>query len=188
MKNRFLHEEDYARLLTHINERLVANPTAFELIVAVLMATGCRSDEALKLKRSDINFKSGEIEIHSSKGSNANTPKLPNIITKHLNTMLVGDKTLGEVFAPDCTAASQKRVLRRYWKRLCYSLEFISDLGLHSIRHSVATRYLDLKTGDIRGLQLLLGHKNISSTTHYMTNYDYARVAETLKKISGIIS
>ena len=69
-----------------------------------------------------------------------------------------------------------KRRIRNYIKLVSEG----EGLGPHILRHSFATHMID-RGADIRSVQELLGHKDISSTQIY-THLDFKHLAETYDK------
>jgi len=69
--------------------------------------------------------------------------------------------------------------------------KYIEDLGkkvigerlyFHQLRHTFATEYLKKHSGDLRGLQLLLGHSRIDTTAIYA----HIAVDDTIKRSSEV--
>ena len=75
------------------------------------------------------------------------------------------------------TVALHRQTAHDILKNACIAAGLNGKLATHSLRKSFAQRLYD-KTGDIYMVQELLGHRNLSTTQHYLgVNYADARAA-----------
>ena len=154
-------------------------------IIEVLYGTGIRVSELIHLKLSNIFFKENIIKI-VGKGNKERFVPLGNIASNEIKEYIkirksnIIDSRFSDIL-----------FLNRYGRGLTRSMIFkiISDsckkIGLdkkispHTLRHTFATHLL--KNGaDIRTIQLILGHENITTTEIY-THLDTYYLGEVLK-------
>jgi integrase len=110
-----------------------------------------RISEVLNLKPEDIDLGRKLIKIKEAKGmKDRNIPISPNAIKglKHL-PIKCGRRALQYAFK-----RKAKEVLGK-------------DLHFHTLRHSGATYYFNIKKWDIRAIQVFLGHSKLDTTSIY---------------------
>ncbi|OGK19208.1 hypothetical protein A3D80_02230 [Candidatus Roizmanbacteria bacterium RIFCSPHIGHO2_02_FULL_40_13b] len=146
-------------------------------ILEVLFSTGLRVSELVALNRDKVNLNSGEFGI-IGKGGHARVVFLSDNAKEWLSSyMQARDDAYKPLFirysgpkAEDeltdeksrLTARSVERLVDKY--RLKVGITF--SIGPHILRHSFATDLLQ-HGADIRSVQDMLGHKNISTTQIY---------------------
>lgn len=147
-------------------------------ILEVLFSTGLRVSELVKLNTDDINFKSGEFTV-IGKGRKPRTVYLSEAARKwvqqYLATRNDGFKPLflrysGKTMEEQdfdgeslrLTVRSVQRLVKKYTMRAGISI----DATPHTLRHSFATGLLR-EGADLRSVQELLGHANVSTTQIY---------------------
>lgn len=174
---KFLEREQIERLL---NMPEISTPQGLrdKAILEVLFSTGLRVSELVNLNRDQVNFDRREFGV-IGKGrrprvvflSENAADWLKRYLEKREDTgkplfvrysgkkPLEGDKT-GESLR--LTARSVQRLVEKYVKKARLPIKITP----HGLRHSFAT---DLLTGgaDLRAIQELLGHKNVSTTQIY---------------------
>ncbi len=145
-----------------------------ELLVNLLMYTaGLRVTEASNVKTSDINFKKSQIKSFQKGGKNS-LVAIPNTIIKQIKLFA----PLNFKFIYGNTPLSTRSVYDWVVKRSLLSAG--KKISPHGLRHSFATHLL--RSGsDLRVLQELLGHKNISTTEKY-THLELSDISEALDK------
>lgn len=145
-----------------------------ELIVNLLMYSGgLRVTEACNVKTSEFNFKKSQIRT-IRKGDKESIIALPLSITKQIQKVLNPKDTYLYGEEPLNTRSVYAWVVKR-------SLAFVNKkISPHGLRHSFATHLL--RSGsDLRVLQELLGHQNISTTEKY-THLELADLSAALDK------
>lgn len=149
----------------------------------LLYATGLRASEIISLALNDINLEAGYL-IAYGKGSKERLIPIgevaQNLIKKYLKNSrptLLKNKQSHHLF----TTRSGKSMTRQgFWKlikKYALSAGIRKKITPHTLRHSFATHLLE-RGADLRSVQMMLGHADISSTqiyTHVTT--------ERLKKI-----
>ncbi len=156
-------------------ERLVKSPSGDDpaglrdrAILETLYSTGIRVSELVGLDISKIDFISGVVKVFG-KGSKERIVPIGEPALKAIRSYIEtrpGADDKEAVFlnksGDRLTDRSVRRVVDKYI-RLCSIVEHISP---HSLRHSFATHLLD-RGADLRSVQELLGHMNLSTTQIY---------------------
>lgn len=138
-------------------------------ILETLYSTGIRVSELVGIDVSDIDFISGVIKVLGKGSKERMVPigdEAVSSIRKYLDSRPKRVKDKDAVFLNSrggrLTDRSVRRVVDKYIRR-CSIEEKISP---HSLRHSFATHLLD-RGADLRSVQELLGHMNLSTTQIY---------------------
>ncbi len=174
---KFLEREQVERLL-NMPEISKADGLRDKAILETLFSTGLRVSELTKLNRDQINFDRKEFGV-IGKGRRARVVFLSDSSVEWLQRYLkdrtdesialfiryagkkpdIDDKN-GESFR--LTPRSVQRLVEKYVKKARLPVKITP----HGLRHSFAT---DLLTGgaDLRAIQEMLGHKNVSTTQIY---------------------
>ena len=149
-------------------------------MLEVLYSTGMRVSELVGMNTDDVDIISGAVKVRG-KGKRERMALLGKEAQKALRNYL--DKRKGEekaVFLNKrgrrLTDRSVRRILDKYVKQC--SIE--QNISPHSIRHSFATHLLN-NGADLRSVQELLGHKNLSTTQIY-THLGSQRIKEIYSK------
>lgn len=179
----------------HIEQLVIAPDTSKEegvrdrAILELLFSTGLRVSELVKLNHNQINFERREFGV-IGKGGRARvvfvSDRALEWIKRYLEIRKDKFKPLfirysGKVIDEDggekmrLTVRSIERIVKKYVKLARIPV----DATVHTLRHSFAT---DLLTNgaDLRSVQEMLGHKNISTTQIYthITNKQLREVHE----------
>lgn len=171
-------------------ERLLSQPLPFQktglrdkAILEVLFSTGLRVSELAKLDKDKVDLKRREFGV-IGKGGRARVVFLSERAIKWLGKYLAArkdeDKALfisysGPKGNHRLTSRSIQRIVKKYAKKARLPMEVTP----HVLRHSFATDLL-MAGADIRSVQEMLGHKNISTTQIYthVTNKQLRNVHE----------
>ena len=141
--------------------------------VRLLLFTGCRRNEILKLRWDDVDRAAGELRIRESKTGPRRVP-----LTAPVARVLAG---IPRIEGNPWVIAGGRRGeplkdINSYWHRL-RERAGLKDLRLHDCRHSFASQALAIGEG-LPTIARLLGHKTV------MTTYRYAHLAEDSEKAS----
>lgn len=175
-KVKVLNEEQLERLLAAPDIRMKAGrrDTA---ILELLFSTGLRVSELAGLNRDDINLKTREISV-LGKGKRVRVVFISNDAAAALSSYL--DQRVDE-FKPlfihyagrrgsvnkdgedlRLTSRSIQRLVKKYARKAGLAIEPTP----HTLRHTFATDLLR-EGADLRAVQEMLGHKNVSTTQIY---------------------
>ena len=135
-------------------------------------ATGMRVTEIISLDMSDVHLEEGYVVCHS--GSKERNIPLGSLSLKALEEyvvkarpILIKDEKVDALFVN----INGKRLTRQgFWKIVKYYKEqahITKDITPHVLRHSFATHLLQ-NGADLKAIQTMLGHSDISSTQVYM--------------------
>ena len=148
-------------------------------ILELLYATGLRVSELIQLKKSDINLEGGFL-VASGKRSKERVVPLGEISRQAIKDYLEKEKPKGIFLLPNrrggkLTRQAVWKLIRKYGKKMEKT-----HISPHTIRHTFATHLLE-GGADLRSVQILLGHEDISTTQIY-THVDKKRLMEIHKK------
>lgn len=156
---KFLNREQVERLL---NAPKVSSKTGLrdKAILEILFSTGLRVSELVKLNRDQIDLKRREFGV-IGKGKRPRvvflSQRAAKWLRRYLDTRKDDKKALFML-----TARSIQRIVKKYGRQCRLPLEITP----HVMRHSFATDLL-MAGADLRAVQEMLGHKNISTTQIY---------------------
>jgi len=187
---KFLQPEELERLFQSVDLKEKAG-LRNRAILEILFSTGLRVSELVSLNREQINIDSGEFGV-IGKGGKARVVFLSRHAKDWLSKYL---KSRNDPYQPlfirysgpkgkegltneklRLSARSVERMIDKYRKKA----GLLFRIGPHVLRHSLAT---DLLThgADLRSVQEILGHKNISTTQIY-THVTNVRLKEIHEK------
>lgn len=148
-------------------------------ILELLYATGLRVSELIKLKKSDINLEGGFL-VASGKRSKERVVPMGTYSKDAIKSYLEKEKPRGIFLFPNKRGNMLTR--QAIWKFIRkYGLKMEkSHISPHTMRHTFATHLLE-GGADLRSIQILLGHEDISTTQIY-THVDSKRLKEIHKK------
>jgi site-specific recombinase XerD len=164
-------------------DRLLNAPTLSNIqgkrdkaILEVLFSTGLRVSELVKLDRDKIDLDRREFGI-IGKGGRARVvflsirasewlQKYLNERTDKYNPVFIRHKGKMDPTTPDEKMRLSPRSVQRMIKKYVRKIKLPVDATPHVLRHSFATDLL-MAGADIRSVQEMLGHKNISTTQIY---------------------
>ena len=149
------------------------------MIISLLYATGMRISELLSLTLNQINFSTGFIQI-TGKGNKERSIPLPQNMLQAIRNYL--DKIYSQLISKEAKnhkpeyffVSSYKKNIRPITRQACWMIlkkillkaNINKKVSPHTLRHSLATHLL--KNGaNIRSIQLLLGHENLSTVQIY---------------------
>lgn len=181
----YLSEQEIKALFQVVDTDTSLHAVRNRAMLYVLYATGMRISELIKLSVSDIHYDTAFIAVQGKGGKQRHIPipeSIVNIISdyaQHEHRVIQPKQTKNRThylftihYAHKVTHMSRQSfwtILKGIWEKTG-SKKTISP---HKLRHSFATHML--KNGaDLRSLQLLLGHENLSTVqiyTHVETSY-----------------
>lgn len=185
---KFLTADQLERLLAQPN---IAKPTGLrdKAILETLFSTGLRVSELVKLNRETINLDRREFGVKGKGGRSRVvflSQRAASWLKKYLDSrddpwepLFIRHGGNVDPTTPDekmrLTARSVQRIVEKYVKKARLPVKITP----HGLRHTFATDLL-MAGADIRSVQELLGHKNISTTQIYthVTNRQLRQVHE----------
>jgi site-specific recombinase XerD len=185
-----LLEEELERLFKAIDTKETMG-IRDRAILEVLFSTGLRVSELVSLNREQVNMDSGEFGV-IGKGGKARvvflSKRAKEWLTKYLGKRADPNRPLFIRYSgpkPEegltdeklrLSARSIERLIDKYRKKA----GILFRIGPHVLRHSYATDLLS-HGADLRSVQEMLGHKNISTTQIY-THVTNTRLKEIHEK------
>ena len=133
------------------------------VMLHLLYATGLRVSELVKLPLISFNRHSGNLRV-LGKGSKE---RLLEEYLDYVRPQLLRGKTSPSLFI---TLQGKAMTRNRYWqilKEVVRKAGINKDTSPHALRHSFATHLLE-NGADLRSVQLMLGHSDISTTQFYI--------------------
>ena len=156
-RTRFLDQDEIQSLLAGASDR-------FRPILVTAIHTGIRRGEILHLEWPDVDIKNRLITIQQSKSGKKRMIPIDDTLMETL-TGLPSRFQKGYVF-PSRVKVGQPMVdLNHTFRRLVDRLE-IENVRFHDLRHTFAS-HLVMNGVDIKTVQELLGHANITMTMRY---------------------
>lgn len=151
-------------------------------LIEVMYATGLRVSELVNLKMSDLHLQLGLIQT-IGKGDKERIIPIGEIATEwleryfsHSRLTLLKDKVSPFVFLNDRGTQLSRQGVWKIIKNLVSAAGIDKDVSPHTLRHSFATHILE-NGADLRIVQELLGHADISTTQIY-THISKKRLSE----------
>lgn len=151
-------------------------------IVMLFIYTGVRLSELTNINVGDIDFVSKTIHIREGKGCRDRMVVFGYEVQHALDEYLKTKPTSVALFPSSCSERISNIRVYQIIKAIAKDAGITKNVHPHTLRHSFATALLS-NDADIRHIQTMLGHRNISSTqlyTHVDTT-DIARVYDRAK-------
>lgn len=154
----------------------ISASNAYELrnkaMLEVLYATGMRVSELVELKMSNLYFEDNMVKVFG-KGSKERLVPINDIAIDALNQYirfgrgeLLGTKDSEYVFISSRHTRITRQAFFKMLKSLCEEKGIKKNISPHTLRHSFATHLLN-NGADLRIVQEMLGHSNITTTQIY---------------------
>lgn len=151
-------------------------------MLEVMYGSGLRVSEVTALKVKNIDLDSGVVRFFG-KGSKERMVPLSYMATRYLRIYLeeyrcffVKKRITDNVFLNNHGSALTRQGFLMILKKICEQKGISKEVTPHSLRHSFATHLLE-GGADLRSIQVMLGHENLSTTQIY-TNLGVDTVRE----------
>jgi integrase/recombinase XerD len=135
-----------------------------KLILQLLYSSGLRVSEIVNLKPSDLDFSENTGWVREGKGKKDRIFILSEKLSKKLKKFAFKRQDWKYLFSKEKPLTT--RNIQKIVQKASKSAGINKEVHPHTLRHSFATHLLDNGT-DIRKIQILLGHSNISTTMIY---------------------
>ncbi|KYC65217.1 tyrosine-type recombinase/integrase [Heyndrickxia coagulans] len=165
-----LTPEEMKRLLDVPNKRRFADFRDYVLMV-LLIDGMMRISEAINLRKSDFDYKGQTVTIRAAVAKNRKTRTIPleHRTSRLIKELITENETDFESDYIFLTNYGEQITRDHFRKRLD---KFAAEAGIeknvhpHLFRHTAATRFLE-NGGDLRHLQMLLGHSDLRVILRY---------------------
>jgi integrase/recombinase XerD len=153
-----------------------------KLMISMIYACGFRVSELINLKTKDLDFEEMVGHIRQAKGKKDRVFNIPKFLLEELKDQKQNQEKENRVYLFTNPSTGEKMTTRNIQKmvqKAAFRAGIEKEVHPHTLRHSFATHLLENNV-DIRKIQELLGHADLSTTqiyTHIST--------EELKKIKS---
>lgn len=137
-----------------------------EIIIRVGLYLGLRCSEIQNLDVTDIDLERRSALVREGKGQRDRVVRIPEKLVGHLAS-LIGTRREGILIVGRGGKRVSGRTIRWRIARAAKFCGLVLHVHPHTLRHTYATRYLETG-GNIRRLQALLGHADLSTTAIYL--------------------
>ncbi len=167
----FLTVNELDKLFNSISEEEsyeLRDKTIFEL----LYSSGLRISEAIDLKLNDLDFENSFIHVIGKGDKERLVPagkealRLLNKYIKESRTSILGARESEFLFVSKKGSQLNRKSVWRLLKNYVTRTEIQKNITPHTLRHSFATHLIE-NGADLRSVQELLGHMDISTTQVY---------------------
>ena len=169
-------------------ERLLSSPNSNRIIerrdkamIEILYATGMRISELVNLKLTDVDFNRAVLKVFG-KGSKERLVPYGEKAAEALDIYL-RDRKKSDSKNVFLSNRGSQITRGAFWQRIKIYIKrenLKSSISPHTLRHAFATHLLN-RGADLRSVQILLGHSDLSTTQIY-THIAKQRLGEILKK------
>ena len=137
-----------------------------KFLLKVYYGSGLRLSEALKLRVKDFDFEENIFWVRDGKGGKDRMCILSEGFSKDLKEFCQYKGKDDFVFVNKKGDPLSSRAVQRVIERAKVEAKLNKDVHIHTLRHSFATHLLESGV-DIRKIQVLLGHADLSTTSIY---------------------
>ena len=183
-RERFLTDKEFTRLGQTLDEVGTRGGATAPAVAAIrlLMLTGCRKNEILKLRWEDVALEESELRLPDAKTGARVVPLSPRVV-----------KLLAELpriegnpwVIPGKRPGTHMTELDDAWQTV-RARAGLSDVRLHDLRHSFASRALALGES-LPMIGKLLGHAHVETTARY-AHLSRESVRETAERVAKSIA
>lgn len=139
-----------------------------KLILKLYYSSGLRLSEATHLRKKDLDFNENVIWIRNGKGGKDRMSILSKSLSIELENYCQYKNKDDFVFTNKNGDPIGERIIQYAMQKAKDKSKIQKDVHIHSLRHSFATHLLESGV-DIRKIQELLGHSDLSTTQIYTT-------------------
>ncbi len=155
------------------------------LILQLLYSSGLRVSESVHLKVQDLSFEEGVARVRGGKGDKDRVVILSKFWTTNAKRYLRKKKVSSEfVFSKKNGSPITADSVQRIIKEASQKAGINKEVTPHALRHSFATHLLE-SGENIRKIQELLGHSNLSTTQIY-TKVSLQELKKTVSPLDAL--
>ena len=155
-------------------------------ILELFYSSGLRLSELVNINKNDINFDDGTISV-TGKGNKERVLPIGSFASKAINKWLETRKNISNLSSDNKILFLSQNAKKLTPRAIQYRLKFWAikqgvpeNIHPHLLRHSFASHLLQ-SSQDLRAVQELLGHANISTTQIY-THLDFQHLSKIYDK------
>jgi len=156
-----------------------------KLMISLIYAAGLRVSELLNLQVNDLNFQEKIGHVKQGKGRKDRVFNIPEFLMDELKIQAENQKSRQEepLFSGSKGKLSSRNI-QKIVRLAGKKADIQKQISPHTLRHSFATHLLESGV-DIRKIQELLGHKDLSTTQIYthISNEELKKVKSPLDEI-----
>ena len=136
-------------------------------MISLIYACGLRVSELVNLKVNDFDFAEKVGQVRQAKGKKDRIFNIPESLTKKLQSQVEMQRQEGQEYGVSGRKGKMtSRNLQKIVVKAAQKAGINKAVHVHTLRHSFATHLLENGI-DIRVIQEILGHANISTTEIY---------------------
>lgn len=177
-----LTKEEIFSLLNSLNNR------KSKLMISLIYATGMRVSEVTSLKIDDLDFEELVGHVRQGKGKKDRIFNIPKFLSSKLRRLAEKEKSFGIIylFPGRNNKKMSDRNVQKIVKNAAKKAGIKKNVHTHTLRHSFATHLLENEV-DIRKIQELLGHSDLSTTQIYthVSSAELKRIKSPLDVFTG---
>ncbi|HRN77854.1 MAG TPA: tyrosine recombinase [Candidatus Dependentiae bacterium] len=182
----YLSEPDVEKLFAVADNDNSTHALRNKVMLYLMYTSGMRVSELVRLKTSDIQFDTGFITVDGKGGKQRIVPiphAIINMLREYIDTKLEVQNATRKartvvpyLFSTQYAGVIKPMSRQSFWiilKEMWAKTGSKKNISPHQLRHSLATHMLK-KGVDLRSLQMILGHENLSTVqiyTHIETSY-----------------
>jgi integrase/recombinase XerD len=158
-----------------------------KLIISLMYACGMRVSEVLNLKINDLNFDEKSGNIRQAKGKKDRVFNIPNFLFSDLKKQVKKQMEKNQEFLFSGPKGQlSARNIQKIVALASRKAGIQKDVHPHTLRHSFATHLLENNV-DIRKIQELLGHSDLSTTQIYthISREELKKIKSPLDELMG---
>ncbi|HEC2146503.1 TPA: tyrosine-type recombinase/integrase [Staphylococcus delphini] len=186
-KLKTINTEDLRTLINNLDTRYYTELRSYALIL-LLIDTMTRISETLNIKYEDIDFNNNSICLTQTKSRKLRFVNFSNKTKRALKEYIEAndDFTCEYVFTTVNDTQLNPEAFRKQLRHYIKKFNLKSNFSCHAFRHTGATEFIK-NGGDVRVLQVILGHARITTTEIY-THIDTDIIKDQQLKYSAVDS
>lgn len=174
-------QEEVKRLLA-----VVDGEPFYRALLGVIYACGLRLSEAISLRPADIDAPRGLLHVRLGKGGKSRSVMLGDKLLGELRDYWRLTRPRGEWLFPGAKRGRHitRSTVQKHVRDAAKAAGIRRRVTVHSLRHAFATHLLEVDP-DVRKLQVLLGHADLSTTARYL-HVASLRIRQTKSPYDGL--